>query len=189
MHTLYELAYEISEQGNEPVDLVVLRNGERVTVPGVSFPVVNNQGIVIGLRDFYVFREQNVNLFTLVKHSFWRSVSCVKMVYDSIEGLFTGRYGMEAVSGPVGIAGAISEASKTGPLDLLHLLILISINLGVMNLLPLPALDGGHLLIYLIEAIRRKPLKPEVEGIINFIGLVLLLGLAVLISIKDVIAL
>ena len=69
------------------------------------------------------------------------------------------------------------------------MLILISINLGIMNLLPLPALDGGHLLIYVIEVIRRKPLKPEVEGIINFIGLVLILGLAVLITIKDVIAL
>ena len=58
-----------------------------------------------------------------------------------------------------------------------------------MNLLPLPALDGGHLLLYVIEAIRRKPLKPEIEGIINFVGLVLLLGLAVIICIKDVIAL
>jgi regulator of sigma E protease len=65
----------------------------------------------------------------------------------------------------------------------------ISINLGVMNLLPFPALDGGHLLIYVIEAIRRKPLKREVEGMINFIGLVIILTLAVLIMIKDFIAL
>ena len=71
----------------------------------------------------------------------------------------------------------------------LNLLIVISINLGVMNLLPLPALDGGHILLYLVEAVRRKPLKPEVEGIINFVGLALLLGLAVIITIKDVIAL
>jgi regulator of sigma E protease len=76
-----------------------------------------------------------------------------------------------------------------GWLNLLHLVTVISINLGVMNLLPFPALDGGHLLIYVIEAIRRKPLKREVEGTINFIGLVIILTLADLIMIKDFIAL
>jgi regulator of sigma E protease len=130
-----------------------------------------------------------VNAGTLIKHTFWRSYSCVKMVYDSIAGMFTQRYTIDAVSGPVGITGVITQAAKDSWLSLLHLLILISINLGVMNLLPLPALDGGHLLIYVIEAIRRKPLKPEVEGMINFVGLVLLLGLALLITVKDVIAL
>jgi len=58
-----------------------------------------------------------------------------------------------------------------------------------MNLLPFPALDGGHLMIYLIEIVRRKPMKKEVEGIINFIGLVIILALAIIISIKDIISL
>ena len=89
----------------------------------------------------------------------------------------------------MGITGVITEAAKDSWLSVLHWVILISINLGIMNLLPLPALDGGHLLIYIVEAIRRKPIKPEVEGMINFIGLVLLLGLSVLITIKDVIGL
>ena len=121
--------------------------------------------------------------------AFWRSCSAVKMVFDSISGLLTGRYGIEAVSGPIGITEVITDAAKSSGLDVLNLLIVISINLGVMNLLPLPALDGGHILLYIIEAIRRKPLKPEIEGVINFIGLILLLGLAVIIAIKDVIAL
>ena len=67
--------------------------------------------------------------------------------------------------------------------------IMLSANLGVMNLLPFPGLDGGHLMIYLIEIIRRKPMKRELEGVINFVGLVILLALAVLIMIKDVISL
>jgi len=71
----------------------------------------------------------------------------------------------------------------------LYLVTVISINLGVMNLLPIPALDGGHLLLYVIEVIRRKPVKREVEGIINFVGLVLMLSLAVIIAIKDIISL
>ena len=76
-----------------------------------------------------------------------------------------------------------------GWLIVLYLVTVISINLGVMNLLPVPALDGGHLLLYVIELIRRKPVKPEVESVINFIGLVLILALAVIISIKDIITL
>ena len=189
VHTLYDLSYEISEQGYRPLSVTVMRNGEKVVLENVTFPVAVENNTPFGLRDFYVIRETDITPFTIVKHAFWRSCSCVKMVYDSIAGMFTKRYTVDAVSGPVGITGVITDAAKTGWLNLLHLLILISVNLGVMNLLPLPALDGGHLLIYVIEAIRRKPLKPELEGMINFVGLVLLLGLAVLITIKDVIAL
>ena len=189
VHTLYDLNYEISEQGYRAIDVEVKRNGERVTLENVQFRVAAQGSTHFGVRDFSVYPETKLGLGTLIKHTFWRSCSCVKMVYDSISGMFTKRYGMDAVSGPVGITGVITEAAKTSWLDVLHLLILISINLGVMNLLPLPALDGGHLLLYTVEAIRRKPIKPEIEGIINFIGLVLLLGLAVIITIKDVIAL
>ncbi len=189
VHTLYDLNYEISEQGYRAIPIEIKRNGERMTLENVQFRVMSQGSVSFGLRDFNVYPETNVGLGKLIKHTFWRSCSCVKMVYDSIAGMLTKRYGMDAVSGPVGITGVITEAAKTSHLDVLHLLILISINLGVMNLLPLPALDGGHLLLYAIEAIRRKPIKPEIEGIINFVGLVLLLGLAVIITIKDVIAL
>ncbi len=189
VHTLYDLNYEISEQGYRAIPLEVKRNGERITLENVQFCVTSQGSVNFGVRDFRVYPETNVGLGKLLKHTFWRSCSCVKMVYDSISGMLTKRYGMDAVSGPVGITGVITEAAKTSELDVLHLLILISINLGVMNLLPLPALDGGHLLLYAIEAIRRKPIKPEIEGVINFVGLVLLLGLAVIITIKDVIAL
>jgi regulator of sigma E protease len=124
-----------------------------------------------------------------MKHTFWRSYSTVKMVFDTLGGLFSGRYGMQAVSGPIGITQMIGEVAKTGWLNVVNMIVMISVNLGIMNLLPIPALDGGHLLLYAVEVVRRKPLKPEVEGIINFVGLVLMLGLAVLIAIKDVIAL
>jgi regulator of sigma E protease len=116
-------------------------------------------------------------------------MSTVKMVYDSIFGIFSGRYGVEAVSGPVGITKTISDLAQTGWLNIFHLFIIISINLGIMNLLPIPGLDGGHILMYLIEVVRRKPIKRELEGIINFIGLALLLALALVITIKDIISL
>lgn len=189
VHTAHELSYEIMNQGHRPMQFTVLRNGEEVVLENVIVPSFVDSGATFGNMDFRVYAEPEFDFKTVMKHTWYRSVSTVKMVFDSLFGLFSGRYGVEAVSGPVGITKTISDVAKMGWLNLLHLVTVISINLGVMNLLPVPALDGGHLLIYIIEAIRRKPLKKEVEGMINFIGLVIILTLAVLIMIKDFIAL
>ncbi len=189
VHTYNELAYEIMNQGYKPLRLTVLRNGEKVVLENVLVPSYVDSGVTFGDLDFKVWREAEYNFATVLKHTWFRSVSTVKMVFDSLGGLFSGRYGVEAVSGPVGITKTISDAAKTGMLNVLYLITVISINLGVMNLLPFPALDGGHLLLYVVEIFRRKPVKPEVESIINFVGLIILLGLAVIIAIKDIIAL
>ena len=190
MHTHAELSYEILNQGYKPITFTVRRNGEKVVLKDVKVPTYIADNTPFGDMDFLVYREANFGPKTVLKHTWYRSLSTVKMVYDSIKGLITRRYGFEAVSGPIGITKTISEVAKSGYLpNLLYLVIVISINLGIMNLLPLPALDGGHLLLYLIEAVRRKPIKREVEGIINFVGLVLILILAVVIAIKDVISL
>lgn len=198
IHTYNELAYEIMNQGYKPLRLTVIRNGEKVVLDNVIVPSYVDSGITFGDLDFKVWSdaardeetgEPKFDVVTVLKHTWFRSVSTVKMVFDSLSGLFSGRYGVEAVSGPVGITKTISDAAKTGWLNVVYLVTVISINLGVMNLLPFPALDGGHLLLYIIEIFRRKPLKPEVESIINFVGLILLLGLAVIIAIKDIIAL
>ncbi len=191
VHTAYELAYEVMNQGHKPIVFTVLRGGERVTLDAVQIPTVvdSASNTVFGDIDFKVYPEESFGFGTVLRHAWYRSTSTVKMVYDSLVGLFSGRYGVEAVSGPVGITKTISDAAQTGVLNLIYLVTVISINLGVMNLLPFPALDGGHLLLYLVEIVRRKPVKKEVEGFINFIGLVILLALAVLIAIKDIIAL
>ena len=191
VHTHYELSYEIMMQGYRAVDLTVIRNGEKVVLENVLFPntVDGESNITVGTIDFRVYPESEYHLGTILKHTWYRSVSMVKMVYDSLIGLFSGRYGIEAVSGPVGITKQITEIAKTGVLNLVSMMAIISINLGVMNLLPFPALDGGHLLLYIIEIIRRKPVKKELEGIINFVGLVILLSFALIIAIKDIITL
>ncbi len=191
VHTMHELAYEVMNQGYRPLTLTVLRNGEKKVLENIIVPSYVEQGITFGDIDFVVWGENpdEMNIGTLLKHSWYRSVSTVKMVFDSLFGLASGRFGVEAISGPVGITKTISDMAQTGLSNVLYLVVVISINLGVMNLLPIPALDGGHLLLYFIEVIRRKPLKQEVEGIINVIGLVLMLALAVFIAIKDVISL
>ena len=189
VHTYDELSYEIMNQGYKPLKLTVLRNGEKVVLENVIVPSYESQGVVFGDLDFLIYREPEFNFVTVIKHTWFRSLSTVKMVYDSLFGLFSGRYGVEAVSGPVGITKVVGQAAQYGFIPVLNLIVVISINLGVMNLLPIPALDGGHIFIYLIEVVRRKPMKRELEGIINLVGLVLMLALAVLVAIKDIIAL
>ena len=183
-----ELSYEIMRGGNKPVDLTVVRDGEEITLDDVVFPTVGEQGQVLGVIDFRVYRAEK-DIGTVMKYSLLKGVLLVRMCWESLFDLITGRYSLQAVSGPVGISGAIGDAAKIGIEPLLYIAALISINLGVMNLLPIPALDGGRTLTTLIEMITRKKLPPKVENAINAVGLVLLLGLSFIILIKDVLQL
>ena len=109
------------------------------------------------------------------------------MVYDSLFDLIKGRYGVEQISGPVGVTGAITEAAKDGTYSFFYLVVVISMNLGIFNLLPIPALDGGTLLLLLIEMIIRRPIPQKIEYAIKAAGFVAMIGFAVLITFKDVI--
>ncbi|MBO5218568.1 MAG: site-2 protease family protein [Clostridia bacterium] len=180
-----ELSYEIMRNGVEPVEMVVIRDGARVTLPAVQFPTIVEQGVTFGLPDFQVYALEKT-FGNLVEQSFFRSASTVKMIWESLIDLLTGRYGFEQMSGPVGVTTAVSEAAKSGAADFLYLIVVISMNLGIFNLLPLPALDGGRLLFQFVELIRRKPIKPEFEGYVHFVGIVLLMMLMVLITFQDV---
>ena len=202
VHTGNELVYEIMHAESEAVeievngetvsvvnvDLAVVRDGKKIELENVSFKAAVEQGVTFGNYDFIVYGER-VTFANLLKHAFFRSISTVKMIWDSIIDLVSGRFGIEAVSGPVGVTGAIGQAASAGALNFFNIFVIISMNLGVVNLLPLPALDGGRIVFLLIEAIRRKPLKPEVENIIHGAGLLLLFGFMIFISIKDVIGL
>ena len=110
-----------------------------------------------------------------------------KAVYLSLFMLFTGKAGVGEISGPVGMIGFIGETSKAGIVTLLSLVGLLTVNLGIMNLLPIPALDGGRLVFLFIEAIRHKPIKPEREGMVHAIGFIILILFIVIISINDII--
>ncbi len=188
VHTGNELAYEIMNRGHVPVNVTIERNGERLTLYDVSFPTTEEQGVVFGDMDFRVYAEEKT-FFAVAKHTFWRSCSTVKMVVDSLKDLIRGRYGLDSVSGPIGMTETVGNAAKSGWLSLIYLVSFISVNLGVMNLLPIPGLDGGRLLFLLLEAVRRKPVKREIEAYINFAGLALLMILMFVIMAKDIIAL
>ena len=99
----------------------------------------------------------------------------------------TGRYGVEALSGPVGVTEAISETAKSGGIDgILYLVVIITMNLGLFNLLPLPALDGGRLLFLIVEAVRRRPIDPELEAKVHTAGIIILMLLMAFVTYQDI---
>jgi len=188
VHISDDLRYEIQMNGADPVDVTVVRNGETLIFEDVKFSTVEESGIVFGLADFRTYSE-DLTPESLVRHTVWRSISMMRSIWASLKGLVVGEYGIEMMSGPIGVGSQMAQIAKQSYSDFAALAVLISINLGIMNLLPLPALDGGRLVFQLIELIRRKPVNREVEAYIHFGGIVLLMALMLFITFKDIFAL
>lgn len=169
VHIAEDLYYEVMRRGVEPVDITLERDGEKIVLSDVHFPTIVQSGATFGSVDFVLYAEEST-VPNLLKHAWFRSANTVKMIWQSLFDLVTGRYGMDAVSGPVGVTEALGEAAKQSFGDLAYLAVIISMNLGIMNLLPLPALDGGRLVFQVIRLIRGKPVKPEIEGYVHFAG-------------------
>lgn len=135
------------------------------------------------------------NLFTALEYGAYEVKYWVNYTFESLKMLITGQVGIDQLSGPVGIVDYVDEtvqkASPYGTLavigSMLNFAILLSANLGVMNLLPLPALDGGRLAFLIIEAVRKKRVNPEKEGMVHFVGLVCLLLLMVVVMYHDIV--
>ncbi len=190
VHILYDLAYKISRYGVDPVDITVLRNGETVHLSDVIFPTTVNQGVTLAQRDFSVYPAEK-NIKNVLKTTFFQSVYTVRMVYDSLYDLLTGRLGIQQMSGPVGITTIITGAAEDAVHNkdgsyLFMLFVVLAMNLGCMNLIPFPALDGGRIVFLAFEGITRKPINPKIEGYIHFVGMALLLFLMLIITFKDV---
>jgi regulator of sigma E protease len=186
VHIAPDLVYEIMRQGDKPLDIVVERGGKKITVPQVIFPQSVSEGITFGSVDFRVYGLEK-NALNIGKYTVFQSISSLKMIWQSFFDLIIGKYGFEQMSGPVGITSAISEAKESGGPNLLYLCAIITFNLGIVNLLPLPALDGGRLIFQLIELVRRKPINPVYEGYVHFVGIVLLMVLMVLVTYQDIV--
>lgn len=125
----------------------------------------------------------------IIVSAFRQSIFVVKVVVFSFADMIKGNVGVADMSGPVGIVNEIGAAAKNGILNVLYLAALISINLGVVNLLPIPALDGGRIIFVLLELIRRKPIDKNKEGMVHLIGFALLLILMITITYTDIVKL
>ncbi len=186
--TIDELSYAIMIHGNKPIDIVVIRNNKEIEIKDVSFPTNTDDGFVYGSMNFKVYGE-NRTFVNVIKNTYHTSISTVKMIWDSVIGLITGRFGFNQISGPIGVTGAMVEVAKYGPRSFFYMVAVISMNLGVFNLLPIPALDGGTLLFTGIEMIFKKKVPKKIEDTIKFVGFGLLMLLIVVVSVKDVFSL
>ena len=210
VNTHMDLAYAISHDGYEPVELTIRRDadivwenftddegnsgsyivswsgGQEIVLKNVTFGVQETEGVVMGVQDFRAYAMKKT-FTSVLAQTFSYTRLAGRQVIDGILDLVTGRYGMEQMSGPVGVTQQIGEAASMGLTTFVYLVMVITVNLGIFNLLPLPALDGGRFFFQLIELIFRKPIPRKWEGRIHLIGLALLLLLMVVITGQDII--
>ncbi len=135
---------------------------------------------------FYITGTQEKGFFAAIKYAFYKFFSTLEQMIFTIFYLITGKISLSMLSGPVGIFNAVGVYAKYGFSNLVSLLCLICINVGFINVLPLPAFDGGHVLFIIIEKIRGKKVDPKVENTIHNIGFILLMLLMVVVTYGDI---
>ena len=145
----------------------------------------NEKGLIIG----FTARKIDVTAANILPQAWYHTVNITKSIYLALAELVTGKTGLESMAGPVGVGQVVGAAVNSGSdsgINILLIMAMLTVNLGIFNLLPLPALDGGRLFFMLVELVRGKPVPPEKEGVVHTIGLLLLLALAVVVFFNDI---
>lgn len=185
----------LTERSRFRADLVVKRDGKKIELPDFDFYTYTlGEDSTERLGIDFSFNSVDKNFVTLIGQTGSQTVSVARMVWDSLAGLVKGEFGFNDVSGPVGATTVTVEAAQAGleesfldaVLNILYIMMIITVNLGVVNMLPFPALDGGRFVFLLIEAIFKKPIPRKAEAIVNAAGLCLLLLFMFIISVKDI---
>ena len=196
IYTDGDISFALATADPKSIDVQVIRDGKKLTFDNIKLNSTESNGKKIVSLDFKVFPISK-NIGSLISKSLNDTVSVVRMVWGSLVGLVSGKFGFNDIAGPVGTATVISQAASIGLKvnflaafnNILYVMMIITVNLGVVNLLPLPALDGGRFVLLIIEGIRRKPLNPKYEGWINAAGFALLMVLMVVVTLSDVLRL
>ncbi len=185
----YDIVYSLIRDTDGIVSMDVLRNGEKIHLDEVVFNTQEINGLKSIVLDFSIYGEEP-NLLGKIGYSFRWTWSLIKLVWHSLGDIISGEFGISQLSGPIGVTETISDAVKTTNYKgLLLILAIITVNLGVFNLLPLPALDGGRIFFMVIELFRGKPINQKVEGIIHTVGMGLLMLLMVIVAYNDIVRL
>ncbi|WP_186577438.1 RIP metalloprotease RseP [Aquibacillus kalidii] len=173
----------VGDSPEEELSMVVNRNNEQVelTVVPKSIKSQDQEFGQIGVTTQVEKSVIKAIPYSLEETYFWG-----KLILVNVVKLVTGQFSIEALSGPVGIYDVTDQVVQTGFMNFLSWTAALSVNLGIMNLLPLPALDGGRLLFVGIEAVRGKPIDPQKEGIVHFIGFALLMLLMIVVTWNDI---
>lgn len=179
------------------LDFTVNRDGQPVHLEDIEVRTEDagngHRAIVL---EFSVLGEQNAP-WTLIKHSFSETFATARMVLESLKGMVTGRFGLGELAGPVGTAQAVSQVAGAGlergfgdaVRNIVYMMAIIAVNLGIVNLLPLPALDGGRFVFLLIELVARRPVPARYERWVHAGGMIALLAFMVVITFSDIVRL
>lgn len=185
---IYDMNYAFTNVEDGTLDIKVVRDGKKVELKAVKFETEEADGITYLKWDFKVYGIKKT-VGNYIKQTFSTTVSYCMIVWRSLFDLLTGKYGISAISGPVGVTVAIADAAKQSLMNILPIMALITVNLGIFNLLPVPALDGGRLVFILFEMIFRKKVPEKYENVIHTVGFMVLIAFMVLVALKDIIGL
>jgi len=180
VQTFNDVVSVISGRSGEEFPITIERDGEEINYIVTAEQEPETGRGIIGIGQAL----DRFNFIPSIQNSFRQFGMIMSAFYYTLSG-----QAPLDVAGPVGIVHVIGEVAQTGFVNLLMLTALISINLGIINLLPIPALDGGRILFLLIEAVRGRPIEPEKEGLIHFIGFAFLITLILFITYQDVLRL
>lgn len=184
-----DVTLSLSLSDSDTHSIVVLRDGKKLEQT-VTMPLQHFAGDEAGVKRYGLnFTVEDLTVPGKLRMSVVTSYNYARMVWVSLRELVTGHVGVKELSGPVGVTDMLAETAKSSLTSFFSLVAFISINLGVMNLLPLPALDGGRLLFVLIELVIRRPVNRKYEAYIHAAGLALLMALMVYITWQDVVRL
>lgn len=173
----YKVAGYIKQSENEECVFTIKRKEE---IKEISIKPDIIYTYVLGVQ----FAKAENNFINNIYYGFWDTVDFSLSIIDNVKMLFTGKVNANQLMGPVGISGVVAETKSAS--DFIYIVALISLSLGVTNLLPFPPLDGGKVVIYIIEAIRRKPIKENTETIIQTAGFFILIGLSIYVTYNDI---
>ena len=192
IHFASEISMYSYFHAGENWDVVYERDGEQYSAHLVPKYSEENGSYLIGIE--YNGGREKVGVLGTLKYGVYEVKYWIDMTIDSLKYLVTGRVSVNELQGPVGIVKTIGDtydqskavSTLSVVMSMLNIAILLSANLGVMNLLPLPALDGGRLVFFIIEAIRGKKVNPDKEGMVHFVGFMLLMALMVVVMFNDI---
>ncbi|KRM96414.1 M50 family membrane endopeptidase [Liquorilactobacillus aquaticus DSM 21051] len=180
-----KLVAQISKQGGKKTDLLIERDGKKQSIT-ITPKVKNSNGQKIGQIGIESKVNKNRSPWAIITYGFTETWGMIVAIFSALIGMFTKGFSLNDLGGPVAMYSYTSQAAKYGIVNVIRLLAFLSVNLGVVNLLPIPALDGGKLLLNVIEGIRHKPISPEKEGIITLIGFGFLMLLMILVTWNDI---
>lgn len=185
VHIKRDISFALSDAGESECTLAYVRDNEKRYASFVPMKTELEDGSFQYLIGFDI-APAPITVLGVLREGFFQTVWMVKLVFVSLGMLLGGEVGVDQMSGPVGVVSAMNSVAQSGLLNFLFFAAFLTVNIGIMNLLPLPALDGGRIVFALFELVFRKPVPAEKEGLVHAIGFALLIALMVFVTWNDI---